>query len=925
MAAEIQGFVSKTNIKIIQLNVLSWNNQARRLWISLYINEISPDVVLLNSTSLNNTNNGKNNLSKIKLLNYKTYMTPQNVQSGSAILVRKNLDHSLIPILSSESIAVKISTSTGQIIFFTTYIPPRTNNINSLDFQRLISMNLPILFAGDFNATHPFFGHQGRPNHRGELLHNICKLYKLDFLGPDFHTFHSGNRKGKPDIVLGNKLLGIFNRFISQGPRVGSDHIPIQIELDTKPILTNTNDHLYDYNKANWISFKAKLLPVNPPNLDKISPQEIENSLNTLFDHIKRAADEDIPLKKHKKIKQNFNSQITIKLIQNYQSYFKNQANNPPQVLINITRQLIFENLLIDKDTFWKKLVKAASDCHGDHNTFWKKIKQLRGHDHNEPPYLLHNDMKVTDKKEQTQIMSETWKNTFRVVRNNANWTNMMKINNWTNNNTSKTQPYKKSSLTRLHADNPLITPISVEDVKLFIKKMKKKAPGETQIGHQIIKQLPNNILIYITDIFNACLASGYFPKMFKSAILKLIPKDGKDNTNPQNYRSIALLDNIGKLFEKIINYRLRNFLEENNLYNFQQYGFRQGKSTTHVTNLIHECIKQNSAQGFKSAILSKDVQKAFDTVWHPGLIWKLHNKFNLPMPIKKLLTSFLNDRLVKVKHGNYLSNPFTPSAGVPQGSALSPTLYTMFTFDLPKPHYRDSMTFAYADDVTHIVRAKSIKTLFKKVQKETDLVNKWEKKWLIKTNPLKSQLSITKTRPTSINKYPPVAIIDNNNPTPIPIKNTTNILGYRTDPNLYGSQHINALLRKSNTSYNSIQRFKGAPEKVNLTLYKSIIRPSFEYAPLPSIRSKKCHLDKLQKFQNKVLRFINGTSLIDRIPNDFLHNKFKIHSIRERLHSLAEKQVKTILNDNLQHTNILQNKITSLTHGQSLWQDIVS
>ena len=203
--------------------------------------------------------------------------------------------------------------------------------------------------------------------------------------------------------------------------------------------------------------------------------------------------------------------------------------------------------------------------------------------------------------------------------------------------------------------------------------------------------------------------------------------------------------------------------------------------------------------------------------------------------------------------------------------------------------------------------------------------MNKWEKKWLIKTNPLKSQLSITKTRPTSINKYPPVAIIDNNNPTPIPIKNTTNILGYRTDPNLYGSQHINALLRKSNTSYNSIQRFKGAPEKVNLTLYKSIIRPSFEYAPLPSIRSKKCHLDKLQKFQNKVLRFINGTSLIDRIPNDFLHNKFKIHSIRERLHSLAEKQVKTILNDNLQHTNILQNKIASLTHGQSLWQDIAS
>ena len=138
MAEIVSESISKSNMKIIQLNVLSWNNPGRRLWITLYIYDKSPDIVLLNSTSLVHTENNKNSLTNIKINNYITYQTKQDIQNGSAILVKRKLSHSIIPNMSPSSIAVKVSTATGPIIFYTTYIPPRINSINSLDFQKLI-------------------------------------------------------------------------------------------------------------------------------------------------------------------------------------------------------------------------------------------------------------------------------------------------------------------------------------------------------------------------------------------------------------------------------------------------------------------------------------------------------------------------------------------------------------------------------------------------------------------------------------------------------------------------------------------------------------------------------------------------------------------------------------------------------------------
>ena len=80
-----------------------------------------------------------------------------------------------------------------------------------------------------------------------------------------------------------------------------------------------------------------------------------------------------------------------------------------------------------------------------------------------------------------------------------------------------------------------------------------------------------------------------------------------------------------------------------------------------------------------------------------------------------------------------------------------------------------------------------------------------------------------------------------------------------------------------------------------------------------------------MQKFQNKALRFINGTTRMDHVPNALLHEKFKITNVRVRLMDLAKRQINKIVSDDLKHNNDLQTHIASIPQGQTLWQDILS
>lgn len=127
-----------------------------------------------------------------------------------------------------------------------------------------------------------------------------------------------------------------------------------------------------------------------------------------------------------------------------------------------------------------------------------------------------------------------------------------------------------------------------------------------------------------LTDILNASLAAGYFPHRFKVAVIKLILKSGKTPSNTANYHPISLLETVGKIYEKIINDRFRDFLEENDKFSRRQHAYGKNWGTTTAIAIAYETITTNQQNRAQCNVILRDVSNAFDKVWHEGLKYKL-------------------------------------------------------------------------------------------------------------------------------------------------------------------------------------------------------------------------------------------------------------------------------------------------------------
>ena len=163
--------------------------------------------------------------------------------------------------------------------------------------------------------------------------------------------------------------------------------------------------------------------------------------------------------------------------------------------------------------------------------------------------------------------------------------------------------------------------PFSLSELKDALSKAHDSSPSPDDIHYQFLKHLPDTSLSVLLKTFNDIWETGSVPKSWKEATIVPIPKPGKDNTNPNNYRPIALTSCICKTLESMINERLVWYIEKNNIITEFQSDFRHQRSTNDHLVRVETFIREAFIKKEHLVAVIFDLEKAYDTTWKYGII----------------------------------------------------------------------------------------------------------------------------------------------------------------------------------------------------------------------------------------------------------------------------------------------------------------
>ena len=203
-------------------------------------------------------------------------------------------------------------------------------------------------------------------------------------------------------------------------------------------------------------------------------------------------------------------------------------------------------------------------------------------------------------------------------------------------------------------------------------------------IPTKLLKEILPLINSTLLNTINLSLSSGYVPRSFKIAVIKpLLKKPTLDPEVLANYRPISNLPFLSKILEKVIANQLCEFLQENNIYEDFQSGFRANHSTETALAKVTNDLLIASDQGFVSVLVLLDLSAAFNTIDHAILLQRLEQLISIKGTALNWFKSYFADRFQFVQINDESSVHTKVNHGVPQGSVLGPILFSLYMLPL--------------------------------------------------------------------------------------------------------------------------------------------------------------------------------------------------------------------------------------------------